>query len=122
MTLPAAARRMRLDAPDRRPLPAPRLARGRGAGDRVRLSKVARDERDAPAATTLGTGQVLAAASGSADIVLGLGSATTDGGAGLLVALGARLDAAGEELPMGEGAARGPGAGRPPVGAGIARC
>jgi glycerate kinase len=69
------------------------------------LSLVARDERDADAATTFGTGQVLAAAIGlgCTDIVLGLGgSATTDGGAGLLAALGARLlDAAGEELPMG---------------------
>lgn len=69
------------------------------------LSLVARDERDADAATTFGTGQVLAAAIGlgCTDVVLGLGgSATTDGGAGLLVALGARfLDGDGAALPMG---------------------
>lgn len=69
------------------------------------LSLVAREDRDADAATTFGTGQVLAAAIGlgCTHIVLGLGgSATTDGGAGLLVALGARLlDRAGVELPMG---------------------
>jgi glycerate kinase len=69
------------------------------------LSRVARDERDAGAATTFGTGQILAAAIGLGcdAIVLGLGgSATTDGGSGLLRALGARfLDARGEELPPG---------------------
>jgi glycerate kinase len=69
------------------------------------LTLVAADERDADAATTFGTGQVLAAAIGlgCTDVVLGLGgSATTDGGAGLLVALGARLlDATGAALPMG---------------------
>lgn len=72
------------------------------------LSRVDASERDGVAATTFGTGQILAAAIGLGcrDIVLGLGgSATTDGGAGLLVALGARLlDAAGAELPMGGGA------------------
>jgi glycerate kinase len=54
------------------------------------LSRLAADERDAGAASTFGTGQVLAAAIGlgARDIVLGLGgSATTDGGAGLLEAL-----------------------------------
>lgn len=104
VTLPAAAR-----DPLMRPIDARFLRRGSHAVVELAtasgLSKVARDERDAPAATTLGTGQVLAAAIGlgCTDIVLGLGgSATTDGGAGLLVALGARLlDAAGEELPMG---------------------
>jgi glycerate kinase len=71
------------------------------------LSRVASDERDPVAATTFGTGQVLAAAIGlgCTDIVLGLGgSATTDGGAGILVALGARLlDSQGDDLPMGGG-------------------
>lgn len=66
------------------------------------------DERDAMAASTLGTGQVLAAAIGlgARHIVLGLGgSATTDGGAGLLTALGARfMDGAGADLPPGGGA------------------
>jgi glycerate kinase len=69
------------------------------------LSRVAPGERDAGAATTLGTGQILAAAIGLGcrDVVLGLGgSATTDGGAGLLVALGARfLDASGRDLSPG---------------------
>jgi glycerate kinase len=71
------------------------------------LSRIAADERDAMAASTFGTGLVLAAAVGlgARKIVLGLGgSATTDGGAGLLVALGARfLDAAGIEIPAGGG-------------------
>jgi glycerate kinase len=69
------------------------------------LSRLTREERDAGAASTVGTGQILAAAVGLGcrDIVLGLGgSATTDGGAGILVALGARLlDADGAELPPG---------------------
>lgn len=72
------------------------------------LSRVATDERDAMAASTFGTGQVLAAAIGLGvrDIVLGLGgSATTDGGAGLLTALGARfLDERGQDLEGGGGA------------------
>ena len=72
------------------------------------LSRVAGDERDAMAASTLGTGQVLAAAIGLGvrDIVLGLGgSATTDGGAGLLTALGARfVDERGQDLLGGGGA------------------
>ena len=74
------------------------------------LSRVASDERDAMAASTLGTGQVLAAAIGLGvrDIVLGLGgSATTDGGAGLLTALGARfVDERGHDLAGGGGALR----------------
>src|SRR3990172_8582050 len=69
------------------------------------LSRVASAERDAPAASTFGTGLVLAAAIGLGvrHIVLGVGgSATTDGGSGLLRALGARfLDASGEELAPG---------------------
>ncbi|MFN8623265.1 MAG: glycerate kinase, partial [Chloroflexota bacterium] len=72
------------------------------------LSRVTRAERDAAAATTLGTGQILAAAIGlgCTDIVLGLGgSATTDGGTGLLTALGVRfLDASGRDLEPGGGA------------------
>jgi glycerate 2-kinase len=72
------------------------------------LSQVPDRERDAMAASTFGTGQILAAAIGLGcrRIVIGLGgSATTDGGAGLLEALGARfLDAGGAELPPGGGA------------------
>jgi glycerate 2-kinase len=71
------------------------------------LSRVPAAERDAMAASTFGTGLVLAAAVGLGvrDVVLGIGgSATTDGGSGLLRALGARfLDAAGRELPDGGG-------------------
>ncbi|CAN5593676.1 glycerate kinase [soil metagenome] len=72
------------------------------------LSRLTRPERDALATSTLGTGQVLAAAIGLGvrDVVIGLGgSATTDGGAGLLSALGARfLDASGADLDPGGGA------------------
>ncbi len=72
------------------------------------LSRVMPDRRDAMAASTFGTGLILAAAIGLGvrDVVLGVGgSATTDGGSGLLRALGARfLDAQGRELPMGGGA------------------
>jgi glycerate kinase len=71
------------------------------------LSRVPAERRDARAASTFGTGLILAAAIGlgARRIVLGLGgSATTDGGSGLLRALGVRfLDAAGAELPMGGG-------------------
>jgi glycerate kinase len=103
-SLPAAAR-----DPLMRPIDARFLRRGARAVVELAvasgLSRVAPEERDADAATTFGTGQVLAAAIGlgCTDIVLGLGgSATTDGGAGLLVALGARLlDGDGEPLPMG---------------------
>ena len=72
------------------------------------LSRLSPDERDALAASTFGTGQVLAAAIGLRvrKIVLGLGgSATTDGGAGLLTALGARFfDERGQDLAYGGGA------------------
>lgn len=72
------------------------------------LSRLAPHERDALAASTFGTGQILAAAIGLGcrEIVLGLGgSATTDGGCGLLAALGARfVDADGADLPPGGGA------------------
>ena len=71
------------------------------------LSRVAAAERDALAASTFGTGQVLATAIGLGvrDVVIGLGgSATTDGGSGLLEALGARFyDAQGADLPRGGG-------------------
>jgi glycerate kinase len=69
------------------------------------LSRLRPDERDAVAASTFGTGLVLAAAIGLGvrSLVLGLGgSATTDGGSGLLTALGARfLDSRGHDLPPG---------------------
>lgn len=72
------------------------------------LSRLAPDERDAMAASTLGTGQVVAAAIGLGvrRLVVGLGgSATTDGGAGILRALGVEfLDAGGNELVEGGGA------------------
>jgi len=59
------------------------------------LSRVASAERDATAATSVGTGQAIRSAieAGARSIVLGIGgSATTDGGAGLLRGLGARVD------------------------------
>lgn len=71
------------------------------------LSRVAPGERDALAASSFGTGQILAAAVGLGcrRIVLGMGgSATTDGGAGLLEALGVRFTgAAGLDLAPGGG-------------------
>jgi glycerate kinase len=75
------------------------------------LSRLSGEERDAGAASTFGTGQVLAAAIGlgARDIVLALGgSATTDGGAGLLEALGVRfVDAGGNDLARGGAALAG---------------
>jgi glycerate 2-kinase len=59
------------------------------------LSRVAAGERDALAATSIGTGEAIRAAldAGVTSIVLGLGgSATSDGGAGLLCGLGANVD------------------------------
>ena len=59
------------------------------------LSRIAPTERDAIAASSAGTGDLLRAAldAGVGSIVLGIGgSATTDGGAGLLRALGAKTD------------------------------
>ncbi len=59
------------------------------------LSRLAADERDAIAASSVGTGDLLRAAidAGVRSIVLGIGgSATTDGGAGLLRGLGATAD------------------------------
>jgi len=107
--LPAAAR-----DPLGRQLQA-RFLRDEGGRDRAvielaeasGLSRLATGERDALAASTFGTGLVLAAAIGLGcrSIVLGLGgSATTDGGSGLLRAIGARfLDAPGGELAPGGG-------------------
>jgi glycerate 2-kinase len=72
------------------------------------LSRVPPSERDPMAASTFGTGQVLATAIGLGcrEIVIGFGgSATTDGGAGLLEALGARLRiASGADIAPGGGA------------------
>ena len=59
------------------------------------LSRVAPGDRDATAATSIGTGEAIKAAidAGVTSIVLGIGgSATTDGGAGLLCGLGAIAD------------------------------
>jgi glycerate 2-kinase len=59
------------------------------------LSRVGAAERDAIAATSAGTGDLIRAAisAGADQIVLGIGgSATTDGGAGLLRSLGADAD------------------------------
>ncbi len=59
------------------------------------LSRVAAGQRDAVAATSIGTGEAIRAAieAGVDSIVLGIGgSATTDGGAGLLCGLGAHVD------------------------------
>lgn len=59
------------------------------------LSRVGAAERDAAAATSVGTGELIRAAidAGATTIVLGIGgSATTDGGAGLLAGLGASAD------------------------------
>ncbi|HEY7077796.1 MAG TPA: glycerate kinase, partial [Solirubrobacteraceae bacterium] len=58
------------------------------------LALVAEDERDAWAASTYGTGQLLAAAAaaGAAEILVAVGgSATTDGGRGALEAVGCGL-------------------------------
>jgi glycerate kinase len=59
------------------------------------LSRLTSAERDAVAATSVGTGELIAAAvdRGATSIVLAIGgSATTDGGAGLLSGLGATAD------------------------------
>jgi glycerate kinase len=72
------------------------------------LSRVSEAERDALAATSFGTGQILAAAiaRGCRDIVIGFGgSASSDGGSGLLEALGVRFfGTAGSDLGPGGGA------------------
>jgi len=59
------------------------------------LSRLARGERDAVTASSIGTGELVCAAldAGVRHITLGIGgSATTDGGAGLLAGLGADVD------------------------------
>ncbi len=59
------------------------------------LSRLTTDERDAVAASSVGTGELIRAAidAGTRQVVLGIGgSATTDGGAGLLSGLGATAD------------------------------
>jgi glycerate 2-kinase len=59
------------------------------------LSRIAADERDPMAATSAGTGELIAAAasSGASHLTLGIGgSATTDGGRGLVEALEASRD------------------------------
>jgi glycerate kinase len=109
LRLPAAAR-----DPLMRPIGASFLRDGERAVVELAaasgLSRLRSEERQPLAASTFGTGQVLAAAIGLGcrRIVLGLGgSATTDGGAGLLAALGARfLDADGMDLPPGGGPLR----------------
>jgi glycerate kinase len=71
------------------------------------LSRLEPEERDAMAASSFGTGQILATAIGLGchEIVIGFGgSATTDGGVGLLEALGARVrDASGADVAPGGG-------------------
>ena len=66
--------------------------------------------RDALAASSGGTGQLIRAAldAGCTEVVLGVGgSASSDGGAGLIAALGARLlDASGRDVPPGGGLGR----------------
>jgi len=69
------------------------------------LHCVPANERDALAASSRGTGELLLAALAHRPktLIMGLGgSATTDGGAGILQALGARLlDAQGQDIPAG---------------------
>lgn len=69
------------------------------------LTLVPEGQRDALAATTYGTGELMRAAldGGCRAMLIGIGgSATNDGGAGLAAALGVRfLDAAGQPLPPG---------------------
>ena len=69
------------------------------------LQQVPRQQRDACASTTRGTGELIKRAldDGATHVVLTVGgSATNDGGRGLLEALGARfLDAQGNPLPHG---------------------
>jgi len=68
------------------------------------LRLVAPDRRDALRATSLGTGELIAAAldAGARRIVVGAGgSASTDGGAGIAAALGVRLRGGGHPLSPG---------------------
>lgn len=69
------------------------------------LSRVAPGERDAIAATSIGTGDAIRVAldAGVTSIVLGIGgSATTDGGAGLLCGLGADVDRDGPRADLAD--------------------
>ena len=72
------------------------------------LPPIEKPLRDAKAATTYGTGELIRAAldRGCRDFIIGLGgSATTDGGHGMARALGVRfLDAAGHDIGNGGGA------------------
>ena len=72
------------------------------------LPLIEKELRDAKAATTYGTGQLIRAAldRGCREFIIGLGgSATTDGGHGMARALGVRfLDADGKEIANGGGA------------------
>ena len=76
------------------------------------LALVPAGRRDALAASSRGTGDLIAAAldAGATRIVLAIGgSASTDGGAGLIAALGARLlNASGAEVAEGGGAISAP--------------
>lgn len=75
--------------------------------DAAGLTLVDPDRRDAMASSTLGLGELIAAAmdEGERRILIGVGgSASTDGGTGAATAVGWRfLDAGGEGLPLGGG-------------------
>ena len=65
------------------------------------LSLVAEDERDAEAASSAGTGELIraAVAAGAREVIVAVGgSAGTDGGRGALEALGGRFDGGGADL------------------------
>jgi glycerate kinase len=67
------------------------------------LSRVRPEDRDAMAASSVGTGEAIRAAveAGATSLVLGIGgSATTDGGAGLLRGLGALADRDGASVAL----------------------
>ena len=74
------------------------------------LALIPAEQRDALAASSRGTGELISAAldAGATRIVLAVGgSASTDGGAGVLAALGARLlDVSGNEIADGGAALR----------------
>lgn len=101
----------RVTGPTGRPVDAPFAMRDRCAVVELAAASglaLMQGRFDPLAATSRGTGELIAAAldAGCTHIVLGVGgSASTDGGAGMLQALGARLrDASGAELPSGGGA------------------
>lgn len=88
-----------------------KLPDGRGLIEMAQASGLAlvpENARDALAASSFGTGQLIKAAldAGCHELLIGIGgSATTDGGSGMLSALGARfLDVHGKVLPPGGGA------------------